>query len=216
MAVIEEPEIFGDPIFMELTWGSLIPAIGVIITAGGVYLAWRSARERQLRLDDVLEGSNEVIRSMQALYLMLLVGDRSFEAGEIAAALKKIIVDTSVLVEQGRMYFKNEPDPVHGKEKPEAYRGYRAEILDPIVVAHQIACQWETADESKRRRMTLVAEDCVRRFVSMAQKEVGRGETQSREMAKGGKGDTLELLMKDLSPDRLERIGKRAKKTTQA
>jgi hypothetical protein len=59
----------------------------------------------------------------------------------------------------------------------------------------------------------LVAEDSVRRFVSMAQQEVGRGETQSREIAKGGKGDTLEMLMTGLASSRLGGItGKESRK----
>ncbi len=59
-------------------------------------------------------------------------------------------------------------------------------LLDPIVVSHQIACQWEGAADEEKERMILVAEDCVRRFVSMAQREVGRSRTaHAASMIKG-------------------------------
>jgi hypothetical protein len=185
----------------------VVSALSFLVGAFGLLISYRSTREKQLRLDDVLKWSNEVIRAMQTLYLICLLGEKNLEAGEAKAMRQRIAIDTSVLVEQGRMFFKNQPDPAHGKDKPPAYRGYRAEILDPIVVAHQIACRWDAADAEARQRMTLVAEGIVRRFVSMAQQEVGRGETQSREMAKGGRGDSLETLMQAFDAARLDALG---------
>src|ERR1700742_68950 len=108
----------------EGNWSTIVPVIGVILTGIGVYFAWRSARERQLRLDDVLTWSNEVIRSMQTLYLVCLLGEKNFAAEDAKTIRRQIALDTSVLVEQGRMFFKNFPDPEHGKDKPPAYRGY--------------------------------------------------------------------------------------------
>src|SRR5690606_12050182 len=113
----------------------------------------------------------------QTLHLILFLGDGTFDKATARSMLAKIAVDTSVLVEQGRLFFKNTPHPTHGMDRHPAYRGYRPRLLDPIVVSHQIACQWEGADSEEKERMTVVAEDCVRQFVSMAQLEVGRSRT---------------------------------------
>ena len=191
---------------LGLTSAALVGLLSAILTGAGLFLAWRQARERQLRKDDVLKWSLEVIRTLQTLYLASYLGDRAFDPAEAKALRQKIALDTSVLVEQGRLFFKNQPDAEHGKDKPEAYRGHRPELLDPIVVAHQIACQWAEADEVSRRRMILAAEDAVKRFVSLAQKEVGRSETATEETAKGGTGDDLRAVMAAIGEKRLETL----------
>lgn len=186
----------------------LISAIIAAIAALLVYLQWR---ERRYRKDDVLRWANDVIRNLQTLYITCFLAGDNFEEASVIGMHKQIAIDTSVLVEQGRLFFRNVPDAEHGKDRPPAYRGFRPELLDPIVVAHQIACQWDTADTSTRRRMTLVAEDCVRRFVSMAQMEVGRSKTAHRDTARGGRGDTLIELMEDLQADRIEALRNRGR-----
>jgi hypothetical protein len=196
-----------------LTWPALFALAGVVVGSVSLYLGWRSAREQQLRVDQVLRWSNEVIRTLQTLWVVCYLGDRTFEDAEAKATRKRIIIDTSVLVEQGRMFFKNQPDDEHGKEKLEAYRGYRPALLDPIVVAHQIACRWDDADELTRQQMTLVAEDSAKLFVSMAQKEVGRSRTISGETAKGGTGDSLDQLIRKLDPARGELLSARPRKS---
>lgn len=173
------------------------------ITALLVWLQWR---ERQLRQDDVLRWASEVIRVEQTLYLVLFLGDSAFDKASMKATLAKAAVDTSVLVEQGRLFFRNTPHPTHGAHRHPAYRGYRPMLLDPIVVAHQIACQWEGAAEEERERMVLVAEDCVRRFVSMAQREVGRSRTAHEDSAIKGEGEPLETLLSRIPPERLKAL----------
>jgi len=70
-------------------------------------------------------------------------------------------------------------------------------------VAHAISGAFGSADEVNQRRMCCVAEDAARRFVSLAQKEVGRGRTASVETRKGGTGTNLETLMQRVAPERL-------------
>lgn len=187
----------------------LAPWASVLVAIVAALLVWGQWRERQLRKDDVLKWANEVIRALQTLYLTCYLGERTFEPEAIAKALRQAAVDTSVLVEQGRLFFRNAPDPTHGRDKFPAYRGYRPELLDPIVVAHQIACQWQGADAAARQRMTLVAEDAVKQFVSYAQQEVGRSKTASREAARGGRGDNLEAMMVALDSKRVEALAER-------
>jgi hypothetical protein len=185
--------------------------ISATIAAIGAGLVWLQWRERQYRKDDVLRWANDVIRNLQTLHLICFLAKDNFAEAAVIEMQKQIAIDTSVLVEQGRLFFRNAPDPEHGRDRPPAYRGFRPELLDPIVVAHQIACQWDTADDSTRRRMTLVAQDCVQRFVSMAQMEVGRSRTAHRDTARGGRGDTLVALMEDLQADRIEALRNRGR-----
>jgi hypothetical protein len=170
------------------------------LAAGMVFLQWR---ERHLRTDDVLKWANEVIRSLQTLYLVLFLGDSAFDKATARTTLAKLAVDTSVHVEQGRLFFRNTPHPTHGADRHPAYRGYRPMLLDPIVVAHQIACQWDGAADEEKERMILVAEDCVRRFVSMAQREVGRDRTAHAASMIKGEGETLDTLLAKVQPERL-------------
>lgn len=172
------------------------PWVSIVVAAVAAFLVWGQWRERQLRKDDVLRWANSVIEALQSLYLLTRLGDEVVDDQFRRRAITQLALDTSVLVEQGRLFFRNAPDPEHGKDKLPAYRGYRPELLDPIVVAHQIACAWAQADGERRRQMSLVAGDCVARFVSMAQMEVGRSRTASRQTAKGGRGDNLDELMK--------------------
>lgn len=169
-------------------------------------LVWLQWRERKLRQDDVLKWANEVIRAQQTLYLTLYLGDATFDSATTRSILAKIAVDASVLVEQGRMFFKNLPHPTHGKDRHPAYRGHRPMLLDPIVVTHQIACQWDGAAEEERERMIIVAEDSVRSFVSMVQREVGRSRTAHEDSALKGEGEKLEMLLAKVTPARLEAL----------
>jgi hypothetical protein len=191
--------MFGGELTPQAMAGFLSATIGAI-AALLVFLQWR---ERHLRQDDVLKWANEAIRVQQTLYLVLFLGDSAFDKATARSTLAGIAVDASVLVEQGRLFFRNTPHPTHGADRHPAYRGHRPMLLDPIVVAHQIACQWEGAADEEKERMILVAEDCVRRFVSMAQREVGRSRTAHAESMIKGEGENLELLLGKVKPERL-------------
>ncbi len=194
--------IFGSEVPPQAIAGFMSAAIAAV----AALLVWLQWRERRLRQDDVLKWAIEVIRAQQTLYLVLFLGDSAFDKATIRTTLAKTAVDTSVLVEQGRLFFRNTPDPVHGADRHPAYRGYRPMLLDPIVVSHQIACQWEGAAEEERERMILVAEDCVRSFVSMAQREVGRSKTAHAASQIKGEGEKLEALLARVPPERLSAL----------
>jgi hypothetical protein len=186
----------------EITPQAMAGFISAIIAAIAVMLVWLQWRERKLRQDDVLQWSNEVIRALQTIYVVCFLGESAFD-GRAREMLGKLAIDASVLVEQGRLFFKNTPDPTYGADRHPAYRGYRPMLLDPIVVAHQVAARWPNAGEEDQLRMTLVAEDCVRRFVSMAQLEVGRGKTAHQDTARKGEGELVDALLGRIKPERL-------------
>jgi hypothetical protein len=174
-----------------------------LIAAVAAMLVWLQWRERHLRQDDVLRWAYEVIRNLQTLYMTLFLGENRFTPAEVKAMLGKVALDTSVLVEQGRLYFKNTPDATYGADRHPAYRGFRPMILDPIVVAHQIASRWDAVSGTEKDLMVLVAQDCVRSFVSMAQREVGRGRTAHMASAIKGEGEKLEVLLGKVKPERV-------------
>ncbi len=182
----------------------LAPWLSLAVAVVAALLVWGQWRERQLRKDDVLKWSLEVIRTLQSLYLWCYLGERAFPPDK----LKQLAVETSVLVEQGRLFFRNTPHPTIGADRHPAYRGNRPKLMDPMVVAHQIAMRWNDSSDAERARMTLVAEDCVKIFVSFAQLEVGRSRTASLDAGIKGEGRSLDELMPAIADARLEKLAK--------
>jgi hypothetical protein len=187
----------------EITPQAMAGFISAFIAGITVVLIWLQWRERKLRQDDVLKWSNDVIRVLQTIYVVCFLGEGAVDGRPAKEMLRELAIDASVLVQQGRLFFKNTPDATYGAERHPAYRGYRPMLLDPIVVAHQVAARWPGAGEEDRLRMTLVAEDCVRRFVSMAQLEVGRGRTAHEDTARKGEGEPVDALLGLIRAERI-------------
>lgn len=183
-------------------WEAVAGFVSAIIAAIGLMVAWRRSRETALRTGEVLSWSQQVISAMQRLNL-ICQGHASIDPEMERDALRQIYFETSVLAEQGRLFFRNAAAGDHGADKPEAYRGRRPEILDQILVAHAIAGTFTAADKERRARMCCVAHDAARRFVTLAQKEVGRSRTVSAETSKGGTGTNLDILLAEVAPERL-------------
>jgi hypothetical protein len=169
----------------------------VSITIAAVPLAagWYTWRKKELRRDDVLAWSNEVIGSLQTLLLITILKHPPLSEQDAQQKLAAIIFETSILVERGRLFFRNEIADSHGSKKLPAYQGYRPEILDQIVIAHQISCEWTNASADDRLRMRSIAETCLKKFVSLAQKEVGRGRTASADTSKGEMVSTSSIYL---------------------
>jgi hypothetical protein len=189
------------------------PIVSALAALVGLFFAWRKLRddarknrEDSYRRGDVLGWANEVIGELQTLLLICILKEEQVDVATSKAKLTDIIFSTSILVERGRLFFKNEIVDSHGSEKEPAYQGYRPKILDPIVVAHQIACEWRSSNRDKQLRMRLIAEDCLKKFVSLVQKEVGRGVTASADTSQGGDGRHLAHLLYTVNEKRLEKL----------
>jgi hypothetical protein len=185
---------------------ALAPIISAFVAVLGVFLAWRKSRESALRRGDVLAWANEVIRELETLLLICVLKGAQLEPITAKTKLTEVLFNTAILIERGRLFFRNQVVGDHGREKESAYRGYRPKILDPIVVAHQIALEWDGADGEKQLRMRLIAEDCLKKFVSLVQKEVGRGRTASADTGEGGDGGHLRHLLDTVNVKRLDRL----------
>jgi hypothetical protein len=188
-------------------WQTIAAIVSSLVGIAGLLVGWQKAREDALRREDVLLWSNEVIRAMKTLVLICLHKEPHLDATTAKNKIVEVMFDTSILIERGRIFFKNEIIDDHGHDKEPAYRGYRPKILDPILVSHQIACRWARADEKERLRMGCVAEDSLKKFVSLAQREVGRSRTASAEASKGGDGLQLDALLCGVSDNKLRHLG---------
>jgi hypothetical protein len=187
---------------------SAAPVVSAFVATAGflvtLFVVWMQRRESALRRGEVLAWANEVICALESFLLVSMLKPSQLEASVASSKLSEVIFNTAILVERGRMFFKNKVIDDYGAHKQAAYQGYRPKILDPIVVAHQIACAWGGADTEKRLRMRVLAEDCLKQFVSLVQKEVGREKTVSADTAKGGDGSKLSHLLGDVDQQRLE------------
>ena len=181
--------------------------VSALVAAIGLFTSWLKVREAALRREDVLNWSNEVIESLTTLWLLCTLEEAILAPESRRAKLEKVTVATSILVEKGRLLFKNRTNNNYGRKKIRAYQGYRPLILDKIVIAHQIAVHWTNAEPEKRLRLQLVAEDCLRHFVSLAQLEVGRSRTADTRTNEPGRGDALGDHLQALDQKRVERAG---------
>jgi hypothetical protein len=178
--------------------------VSAILTALALFAGWRSSRKSELRREDVANWADEAISALQTLLLICIHGDPPIPAAEAERRRVQVLVDTSVLTERGRLFFRNAAPYSVGHDKPRAYRGKRPEILDQLVVAHQIACRWPSAGDDERVRMRLVAEDCLKQFVSLIQREVGRSRTASADTRRRGTGVHLRERIAEIPKDRID------------
>jgi hypothetical protein len=122
---------------------------------------------------------------MVSLRLCIAKGPERFKT-----KIKAIVFDTSILIERGRLFFKNHGAAGSEGHQYSAYQGHRPKILDQILIAHYLADRvangWSEADEEGRRQMRLLADHCLRRFVSLAQEEVGRSVVVSADASSSG------------------------------
>jgi hypothetical protein len=185
---------------MEAIAGIVSAAIALI----GLLIVAAQWREASLRRTEVTAWSLLSIQALQSLHLITIFGTSGREE-----SLDKVKFDTSVLVEQGRLFFKNKPYEDFGAEKPPAYRGLRPVILDQLVIAHQIACNLENADDDRRLRMRGAAENAVRSFVSFAQAEVGRNRPASEYANMAGQGISLNRILNAIDDEQIANLNQR-------
>jgi hypothetical protein len=187
-------------------WIAALSAVLTVVALVGTWIGWR---QKELRREEVHAWASEAITALQTLLLICLQELRKAPpAGEKNSRLEDVVFSTSILVERGRLFFRNSQPNAHGNWKEPAYRGFRPCILDHLVTAHQISLAWPRANASDRAKMRQIAEDCLKKFVSLAQKEVGRDRTASADTSRGGEGAQLKRLMAEFDLSRLPPPGK--------
>ena len=181
---------------------TLVGIVSAVLTIVALFASWRSWRKSELRREDVLAWANQSIAAMQSVRLITASNRLALSEEEARSRLKELMFETSILVERGRLFFRN-AGMGRRRRLARAYHGKRPEVLDQLVVAHQIACTWPGAPPEERRKIGMVAEDVLRRFVSLVQTEVGRVRTASADTRRKGDGADLGWRVRDLDPERV-------------
>jgi len=143
---------------------------------------------------------------MQRLYLVFSKTPRTESAetneAEDYERLEHLSADLSVLIETGRIFFKNRPgknEPANwGNKKPLAYQGIRPKVLDYLVACYDASQEWRRADPARRRDLLDAVLESERQFVSLMQCEVGRAKSLSIETRTPGKRSPLTWILQDL------------------
>lgn len=175
-----------------------------VISSAGLLTTWVFWRNRELRREEVAKWADECIDTLQRIFLLSnLSRDIALDAND-SAYRRELAFRSSVLIERGRLFFQNETANNWGGEKLPAYQGYRPQILDHLVLGHQVATIWPRDSEEQAQIRTQIAEKCVKSFVSLAQKEVGRVRAASVEALKGGENMDLEVVMREASSQSCE------------
>ncbi|WP_373488951.1 hypothetical protein [Blastomonas sp.] len=165
---------------------TLLKILSAIMAMVGFLLTLRRAREDSLRRSEVMVWANQSIAVLKTLSLICAMKRDAQHPDIVSKKVVEVMFDSAILVEKGRLFFKNQIADDHGKDKQAAYRGYRPVILDPLVAAHQIANMLVDADSAACDRLMQIADANVREFVSRIQPEVGRQRTASKVTRQSG------------------------------
>ncbi|WP_137753035.1 hypothetical protein [Sphingopyxis sp. L1A2A] len=183
-----------------------IAIVSLVVAMLGVIFTWRKFREDSLRRGEVLTWANEAIDCLEGLVIIcILMRQKDFET-ECRNRLIAITFNSAALIEKGRIFFKNQKSGSFGHHKMPAYRGLRPLVLDPLVAAHQISVRLLSGEARSINALQCLAEDGVKSFVSLIQKEIGRDRTASRVAQRGGAGFNLDVSISKIAPDRIARI----------
>jgi hypothetical protein len=194
------------PTFIQSTLANpilLVPPLAAVI---GILFTWKKFRDDSLRRGDVLAWADDCITAFENVIVAAILFDRPAFKEECLKRLIDAAFDSAALIERGRIFFKNQPFGSFGNEKPPAYRGFRPKILDPLVAAHQIAVRLVESHEDERIRLQILAEDYLKEFVSLVQKEIGRERTAAAETKKAGAGFRLQVAMNAISSERIDLV----------
>lgn len=170
---------------------TIAAAILSLLAAVAGYIEWRKS---ELRREEVHAWANDGIDALQSLVLTITITLPGWD-GQRADKLTELGFRTSILVEQGRLFFKNNTRSKYKMNKEVAYRGIRPIILDQLLIGHRISLAWPASDTEDQRLMREVATECLKRFVSLAQQEVGRRRTASLYSARDGNRSDLQAIL---------------------
>ncbi len=156
-------------------------ALSILVAGVAAWIAWAAAKRSELAADreqqiaaistvaswqgDIRAWAGEVIDTLsEASYRC---GYEDEGGDDCKDALKHCRFRLSGLIDRGRFFFPNIPDPSVGKRKPSAYRGWRHGVLDSLVAAERVLSGHEGYGKFRDREDALIA--MRREFVSAIQ-----------------------------------------------
>ncbi len=149
--------------------------------------------EEALRKDEVAVWAKDAVHALQSVVVLCAKWGPKASDEYRQKELCRLAIDLSCLLEQGRLFFKNE-DGEWGRGKPSAYQGFRPKILDELLVGFLVAAQWDDFG-SDQKFAAKVVENAEKRFLSMVQKEVGRDKTVDDYNRVGGENIDIHRLI---------------------
>lgn len=171
------------------TLGNVSTALAILATLIGF---WKLRRD-ELRHSDVHAWAVSSIATVQRSLLIMRAAEETYGARD--DKLDHLGQDISVLIEQGRLCFRNIPGTGDlrgfGAEKAPAYRGMRPVVLDDLVRVCEAIAAWQVGTYN-RRQIIAAVEYSRASFVSMMQAEVGRSRTRSKNSVLMGVGSPLD------------------------
>lgn len=156
-----------------------IEIVGAMIAVTQVCIAlavfWHSHRQQYVdrgtqRIIRIHEWGNDCINALAEAGAFCLLKVEDFpNNGCYTVAKSNLLHELSALVDRGRLFYRNVDQHEYGLEKYPARRGYRPEILDPLVAAYRsvLATDGTTDQESFERLYRWRG-----RFISLLQYEV--------------------------------------------
>ena len=156
----------GSSVQVIATLAEAIAAVGAVLIAVAVYRFSRLQHSTQMRTQravQIHEWCNACLCAITEAehFCMLQVADFP-DSGAYNIRQNDLLHRLSALIEQGRLFFRNVHQDKYGQEKFPARRGYRPEILDPVVAAY----------EAVRAKDATYLHKWLARFVSLIQYEV--------------------------------------------
>ena len=181
----------------------IIGILGLVISLVGLGFGYAGWRAKQLRSDEILSWSAECIDVLQRTKLTLGDAARGTPVDDFGKLMADLRIRSSVLVERGRLFFRNVEHP-YGAEKQPAYRGLRPKILDCLVANCQICEIAPSCGQADLRTLDQVSLKYVTRFVSFAQAEVGRSRQSKSRANEAGQETDVRAEMASLPNGRAE------------
>ncbi len=198
---------------MDLSLANILGGlIGVFFTIVGVILSWYAGRKSERATNQQqklasLTAASEWLRDLrnwasEAIEVLAVASYICKDWTDISTPPNEKLLECryrlSALIDRGRFFLPNIPDPEIGAEKPEAYRGWRHKALDPLVAAEMVLSgnvksgSFETHEKALiEMRREFVS--CIQRVLApdMHNKEIARliresGFTRSGDQTLGG------------------------------
>ncbi len=167
---------------MDISTATLISAISAFIAAISALISVWNYRREQLNqkisaakwkkeyFSDLLKWSDEAIQILSESMHLCELDPRRMEGSKFFDTRHFLRIKLSAHIDRGRWFFPNYTVPGVGEQKPEAYRGYRHEVLDGLVAAYRELCALDYVDSSKNRERRICVEQAKRLFTSEIQK----------------------------------------------
>ena len=125
----------------------LIPAVGALIAFTQACIAFAvfssSGRQRSVdrgtqRVIRIHDWGNDCIDALAKAGQLCLLQVSDFpDEGAYTIQRSNLLHRLSALIDRGRLFYRNIDQEKYGREKFPARRGYRPEILDPLVAAYR-------------------------------------------------------------------------------